>query len=100
RDRSMVVRCCCRSVPVRVEDRSARRTCLPSGVDDQVEYAFPARTHRTTQPVRLADVPSRASVLRIDKTESLMLLRRNSLFQHNRHKADIATVPNDVRFWG
>ena len=44
--------------PARASDRQARQTGRSTAADDPLECASLARTHTTTQPVRLADVPS------------------------------------------
>ena len=103
RDRSMAVPSCCRKRPAPAATRQARRTCRSTATDGQLERAFPAKTRRTKQPGRLADIQSRFSVLLIAGTESANLVRRNcQLFQQNRPIGDIGAAYRSERtsgFW-
>src|SRR5262249_39805440 len=44
--------------PAPASARQVRQICLSTAGDDRPVCAFRARTHRTTQPVRFAEVPS------------------------------------------
>ena len=69
-----------RALHIRIDRSMMRR--------DGILYASPARTHRTTQPARLADLP----IMSVSpaETELLIFLRRNCrVFQHNQPATDM-----------